>query len=297
MTSARALLIINRRSGSAGAGIDRIVEKLQTAGIASTVFSPEDPGEISRIVSQESTGVDMIIIGGGDGTFSGSLAAVMKTELPLGVLPMGTANDFARSLEIPSDLSQAIDLIARGHVRHVDVGLVNGRPFLNVASIGFSVEVAKFHRGDRKRKLRLLSYPLSWIDAFKSHRAFSVRILYDGVEITRRCVQLAVGSGRHYGGGLTIAEEAEIDDGWLHVYTVEPLTFLGWLQLLPSLKFGTFDRHSEAELLRARTVSITTKRPKPINVDGELANHTPASFSIKPRTLAVFAPNPRADPV
>ncbi len=295
MTRKQALLVINPHSGSVEAGSNGIDEELHRAGIETKSFFPEDPQRLSDVISAESDGVDMIIVGGGDGSLSGSLDAVLRTKLPLGVLPMGTANDFARSLGIPQDLTQAVRIIAQGQTRHVDVGLVNDRPFLNVASIGFSVEVAKFHRGERKRRLRILSYPLSWIDAFKSHRPFAVRISHDEREMTRRCVQLAVGSGRHYGGGLTISEAAQIDDGWLHVYSIEPLTLLGWLRLLPSLKFGTLDKHSEVELLRAQSVRVTTKRPKAVNVDGELVCYTPAHFSIWPKALSVFAPNQQSE--
>ncbi len=288
----QALLIVNDRSGTADADLEPALDRLRDGGIEVRQFTPSEPAEIDDIIGQEAAKADLIVLGGGDGTMSGSAAALLASDRPLGILPMGTANDFARSLEIPSDLEQAAQIIAEGHTRVIDVGLMDARPFLNVASIGFSVEVARFHTGERKRRLRLLSYPVSWMDAYRRHRPFRARIVCDGSVMDRRCVQLAVGSGRHYGGGLTISEDARIDDGWLRVYYVEPLGVLGWLKLLPSFRFGTLDKHREAELLRAQTVEISTKGARPINLDGELIGRTPAGFSIRPKALTVFAPEP-----
>ena len=91
---------------------------------------------------------------------------------------------------------------------------------------------------------------------------------------------------------MTIAEDAEIDDGLLKVYYLKPLGLWGWIRLLPSLRFGTLDRRGEAELMRATRVDVATKRPKQINVDGELIGETPATFRLLPKALSVFAPVP-----
>lgn len=290
VTTKTALLILNSRSGSADADVDRAVDHLERSGIDVALSCPGDPAEIDGLIAQAAPTADMIILAGGDGTLSHSVGAVLMADRPLGILPMGTANDFARALGLPDDPEQAAAIISDGNIRNVDVGMIDDRPFLNVASVGFSVEVARFHSGDRKKRLRLLSYPLSWMDAYQRHRPFAARIVCDGVARTRRCTQLAVGSGRHYGGGLMLSEQAQIDDGWLRVYSVEPLGFWGWVRLLPSFRFGTLGKKKEAELLRAKAVDIETRQPRSINVDGELIGRTPARFRIRPGALAVFAP-------
>ena len=290
LTTKRALLIVNRASGSAGADIQHAIERLRKGGIEVAERRPDNPSMIGRIIAEQASGADMVVVGGGDGTLSHSAAALLEAARPVGILPLGTANDFARGLGIPDDLGLAADIIVEGRSRSVDVGTIDGRPFLNVGSIGFSVEVARSHTGERKRRLRLLSYPVSWIDAYRRHRPFRARIICDGVARTRLCAQLAVGSGRHYGGGLTLSEHARIDDGWLWVYIVEPQGFWGWVRLLPSLRFGTIGRQRRGEGLRGRSVDIETRRPKPVNVDGELIGRTPARFRIRPGALTVFAP-------
>ena len=290
----QALLIVNARSGTADRGLEPALDRLRQGGIVATCIRPEHLSDIDSIIAQEAPAADLIILGGGDGTLSGSAAAVMQADRPLGILPMGTANDFARALAIPFDLEQAASVIVDGRRRHVDVGVLNGRPFLNVASIGLGADVARFHTGERKRRLKLLSYPLSWIDAYRRHRPFRARIDCDGDVRVRRCAQLAVGSGRHYGGGMTLSADAQVDDGWLRVYYVDPVGVWGWMRLLPILRLGRQRWEPNTDLLRARSVAIETRRAKPINVDGELIGQTPARFSILPRALEVIAPDGKA---
>lgn len=295
-TKTSALFVVNKRSGQADAVLGPALDRLTSSGIDVIPLAPQDPAHIDRIIDRESKDKNLLIIGGGDGTISGAAKSVLNSGLPLGILPMGTANDFARSLGIPTDLEDAAAVISAGYRRRVDVGLVNGRPFLNVASIGFGAEVARFHKGTWKDRLGRFAYPLTWIDAFRNHQSFRAQIVSDGVRITCRCVQISVGSGRHYGGGLTIAADAEVDDGWLRIYYVKPLSVWGWMRLIPSLRLGTLGARPEVELTRAKDVLIETSRPKTINVDGELVEQTPARFEIRARALAVFAPVPaRAD--
>lgn len=286
----RALLLANPKSGSGRAALGDIIELLQERGMIITSAAPKSPEQIPDLIRTNASQADMVIVGGGDGTLSGCLPTLIECDLPLGILPMGTANDLARTLGIPADPSEAAAIIAEGHSARIDVGFVNDRPFFNVASIGFSAEVAKFHRGERKKLLRLLSYPLSWADAYRSHRHFHATITCDGKPRQVRCAMAAVGNGRYYGGGMTIAEDARIDDGLLHVSYVRPIGAWGLLRLLPSLRSGTLAKHELAEVWHAKEVEIATRRPKRINVDGELIGRTPAVFSIRPKLIEVLVP-------
>ena len=286
----RGIAIFNSRSGSAEQDLQRALEVFRVGQLDVVTFSPDDPAEIDEILRKEAPEADFVVLGGGDGTFSSSAKALLDAGKPLGILPLGTANDFARSLGIPQDLEQAAAIIVEGHKRDVDVGLIDERPFLNVATIGFSAEVARHHEGERKQRLGVFNYPLSWYDAYRSHRPFRATLVLDGVTRRCRCSQLAVGSGRHYGAGLTIAEDARIDDGLLRVYYVEPLGIVGWLRLLPALRLGRLGKRREAALFTAKSVQVSTSRPKSINIDGELAGRTPAEFHIAPQVLSVFVP-------
>lgn len=291
----KALIIVNKRSGTSYQDLDEALNRLRAGGFDVDVFFPDDPAEIGEIIRKRSKGLSTIILGGGDGTLSASAADLLPLKLTVGVVPLGTANDFARGLGIPTDLSAAAEIIVQGHKRSIDVGIVNDRPFLNVASIGMAVDVARFHKGERKRRFKLLSYPLSWVDAYRSHRPFRADLRCDGNSRLGRFSQIAIASGRHYGGGMTIEASAQVDDGWLHVYYVKPRDLWGWLRLLPALRFGTIDREERAEALLAKQVTIVTRRKKVINVDGELSETTPAKFRILPQSLTVFAPPAAAE--
>ncbi len=286
----RGVLIVNDVSGRANEDLEAALAVFRARQVEIARIAPQDPREINDIIRREAPTADFIVLGGGDGTFSRSAKAVLDAGKPLGILPLGTANDFARSLGIPLDLEAAASIVCQGKIRRIDVGLVNDRVCLNVATLGFSAKVAHFHKGDRKHRLGIFSYPVSWLDAYRRHRSFRALITCDGEEFSMRCTQLAVGSGRHYGAGLTLAEDAEIDDGWLRLYWIEPLDVWGWMRLFPALRRGTLGARPEVELRRARSVAVSTRPPQTINVDGELVGETPATFSILPNALPLFAP-------
>ena len=285
-----ALLVANSRAGGGRSVLDPALEVFAAAGVAVDVCTPEDPAQIPAIVRERGPAADMVVVGGGDGTVHRVAAALIDAGRPFGLLPMGTANDLARTLALPVDPAAAAAVIVAGTTTRVDVGMLNGSPFLNVVSIGLSVQVAKYHSGERKRRLRLLSYPVSWLDAWRESRPFSAWLTCDGDTLRVRCLQVTVGNGRHYGGGLTVAPDARIDDGRLDVYYVKPVPAWRMARLLPALFSGNFRARGEVGSFSGRQVRIATRRPLPINADGELIGETPAEIEVRPGALEVFVP-------
>ncbi len=286
-----ALVLTNRHSGGDSSELEPAVARLEDAGFSVTVAAPDSIEDLRRRIRD--SGDSTVILAGGDGTMSAAAPALMTLERPFGILPLGTANDLARTLDIPFDTVQAAEVILAGHRRRIDLGLVDGRPFFNVASVGLSAEVAREHEGERKERLGVLSYPVSAWQAFRRHRPFRAELVIDGEPLDCRCMQVAVGNGRHYGGGMTVDETAEIDDGWLRVYYLRPAGLLAMLWVLPALRFGWLRRAPEAEVKKARRVELRTRRPRAVNVDGELDGMTPVVFEVLPGAVEVFAP-PRA---
>ncbi|RYB91788.1 lipid kinase [Nocardioides oleivorans] len=235
---------------------------------------------------------DLLVVGGGDGTIACAAGLVSRTRTTLGVLPLGTANDFARTLEIPSVLEQAVATLTTGKVVDVDLGLVDGRAYLNVASVGLSVAVTQRLTPGLKRRLGRFAYPAATLAAYRSHRPFAARLeLEDGTVLELRdLMQVAVGNGRHYGGGLTVAPNASIDDHLLDVYAVEQGRLRDHVSVARLLRTGQLVEHDRVHHLTARRIRIVTDEPLEVNLDGEIAARTPATFEVDRNALHVVVP-------
>lgn len=140
-----ALLLINQRSRKGRTEASRAQTLLAQAGFVLLQPEEDETRSYSELIKAYAGRVDAVIVGGGDGTLNAAAPGLMQTGLPLGILPLGTANDFARTLGIPATLEQAVKIIADGQLRAVDLGEVNQHLFLNVSSIGFSAEIGRAH--------------------------------------------------------------------------------------------------------------------------------------------------------
>lgn len=235
---------------------------------------------------------DVLVVGGGDGTVSCAAARVAGTGTVLVTLPLGTANDFARTLEIPTDVEAAVRAVLPGEVVDVDLGRVDGHAFVNVASMGLSVAVTERLTPGLKRRLGPVAYPVATLAAFRGHRGFSARLELDGRESLELddLLQVAVGNGRHYGGGNTVAPNASLDDHLLDVYAIERGRLADHVSIARLLRSGRFIEHDRVHHLTTRRVRVITDEPMPINLDGEVLAATPAWFTIERNAVRVAVP-------
>lgn len=286
----RALLLLNRNSRHGAEAADTLVAELRSLDIDVIEDKLSDGETCSDLVRRHAHQVELAIAAGGDGTLNSAVDGLIETGLPLGVVPLGTANDFARTLDLPTDLAEACRVIAAGHTRTIDVGQVNGKHFVNVASIGLSVEITRQLTKEVKRVWGVFAYLIAASKALYHSRLFRAEIRTETESFQVRTLQIAVGNGRYYGGGLTVAENAEIDDHRLDLYSLE-LTLFWQIFTLPwRLKTGALSESQYARTLRGKSFEIVTSRPYRINTDGELTVLTPATFKIVPDALTVFAP-------
>jgi diacylglycerol kinase (ATP) len=286
----RALLIINRSSRSGTTDIEDCIERLRKRGIEIDERTPERPGDIAQLIERHAAEVDCVIVGGGDGSMNAAAPALVETGLPLGILPMGTANDLARTLKIPTDVAQACDIIADGVLHQIDLGKVNGHHFFNVANIGLGVQVSDELSSEMKQRWGVLSYARSLFTAIKSFRPFHAEIICDGFRQRVRSIQIAVGNGRHYGGGMTVADQATIDDSRFFLYSLEPLRLWDMLKIAPALRFGSLDERHPVYLRHGKQIEIITRRAMPITADGEFVARTPAKFEMLAGAVNVYVP-------
>lgn len=288
MPKSRALIFANRRARRGGESLRAAIELLNDAGIETV--ERDVSHNLSDDIRAEAKNIDMVILGGGDGTLNGAAAALQETKLPFGVLPMGTANDFARTIGVPRDLARAAQIIIDGHQRPVDLGEVNGHYFFNVASIGFSAALARQLTAAAKKRWGTLGYALAALNLLRQSRPFTVEIDHDGTIEQVKTVQISVGNGRFYGGGMTVEKDAAPDDGRLDVYSLEIDHWWEMLALVPSLRRGTQGHWRKVRAFSATDLVLHTKRPHDINADGEIVGKTPATFRIKNKAVTVFAP-------
>ena len=286
----RALLLINRKARSGASPIDDAIAVLAQSGISVHEQGSEGAAELGRAIQSGRADFDLVIVGGGDGTLNCAAAAILETGLPMGIMPLGTANDLARTLGIPSEPVAAARIIAAGEERRIDLGEVNGRYFFNVASIGFSAALAGELTTEAKKRFGVLGYALASARLLLRFRPFTAFIEHDGVIEKVKTIQIAVGNGRHYGGGLTVEEAAEPDDGMLSVYSIEIDHWWRLLALAPALKRGTHGTWSDVRAFTTDKLTVRTRRARPVNTDGELTTATPAVFRLIPAAIRVFAP-------
>ena len=290
----RALLIVNPGSRNGEAARDAAVEGLGRHGIEPLCRECGSRDELSPLIAEHGKHVDMIVVGGGDGTLSAAASGVMQVKRPLGILPTGTANDLARTLGIPADIDHAIRVIGEAHTRAIDIGSVNGELFFNVASIGLSADLARELTPDLKRRFGKLGYAVAALRVLARARPFRARIIAEHRDVRSFTLQVAVGNGRFYGGGNIVTETAAIDDGCLDLYSLEFLHAWRLVLLLRAFRRGEHTARREVRDLRGQAFEIQTRRPRAVNADGEIVTHTPAVFRVLPKAIEVIVP---AEPV
>lgn len=288
----RALLLVNSQSRRGRQLLGRAIAILDEMGFELIFRSTKRSSDFQDLIRQYASRVDCVIIGGGDGTLNAALPALVETRLPLGILPLGTANDLARTLAIPADLKQACAVVAQGVTKAIDVGQVNDCYFFNVASLGLSVSITRQLSGEIKKRWGVFAYAIATLQALWKSRPFAATIEANGEVIDVKTVQIAVGNGRYYGGGLSVAWDATIDDQRLDLYSLEIAHWWQMLPLVPAMHAGRLGQKAQVRTIEAREIRVITRQPKSINTDGELSTHTPAVFRVLPGSLSVFAPAP-----
>jgi YegS/Rv2252/BmrU family lipid kinase len=292
----RVVAVINAGSRRGGAQLAQATGLLRDVGFESLQVVPVGSGAelASRLEQAVAEAPDLLVVGGGDGSISCAADRVAGSEVTLGVLPLGTANDFARTLQIPGDLPAAVAALASGRVVDVDLGRVDGRAFLNVASLGLSVGVTERLTPRLKRRLGPLAYPVATLRAYRHHRPFSARLEFpDGDHEPVRLddlLQVAVGNGRHYGGGNAVSPAASVDDHLLDVYAIVRGRLRDHVSIARFLKDGSFVEHEKVHHVTTRRIRVETDEPLPVNLDGEVAARTPASFEVQRNAVHVVVP-------
>ncbi len=294
----RAALIVNTRSRAAERTFFESLDRLGDLGVElGATYALRDPARLPETVREVLDGgpaCRTLILGGGDGSVSSVVDFLADRDVVLGLLPLGTANDFARTLGIPQDIVGACETIAKGKVVDVDLGLAGENYYVNVASVGLGVEATRALSPWVKRSAGVLAYPMAAIKAFLNHEPFSARLEFpDGDHEPVECerlLQVAIGNGRFYGGGMIVAPGSGIDDRNLDIYTIELGRRRDLFGVARYMKSGDFIRMESVNQYQTGRVRLETDPTLQVNIDGELVAETPQNFSVAQNALRVLVP-------
>ena len=250
-------------------------------------------------------GIERLVVAGGDGTLAEVATGLLRARLggyaEVGVLPMGTGCDFARTLGVPRDLDAALAVLRHGSARRIDAGYAryvgrDGQPgdsyFLNAASFGVSGLVVEITQRTTKRLGGTVAFALGTVRALLRHKSQRVRLTVDGrVVIDEEVVLVAAANGRHFGGGMRVAPEARLDDGWLDVVWLAHTPTWKLLTKLPRLYRGTLLADPIVRWQRGRRIEADADPGAvALELDGEPLGTLPASVELLPGALAIVGP-------
>jgi diacylglycerol kinase (ATP) len=271
-------LVANEESGSSDP--ERCAELLRSFGASVRRF------DIEQIDEAITSGVDRVVVAGGDGSIAPVAAAAGAAHIPLAVVSAGTANDFARRMELPDDLSAACELAARGtRVRELELGWLNRtHPFVNVASAGLPAPAAR-RASAWKRLLGPLAYATGAVVAGLTAKPLTCLVDCDGRELLAGDAwQVTVAASGAFGAGATL-DGADPGDGRLDVATIEAGPRLGLIGLAYRLRSGVVADHPRAFQTRCTSAEVRVAAGTPFNVDGEVVRVGPARFTAQKRAF------------
>jgi diacylglycerol kinase (ATP) len=290
-------LLVNVQSRRGRRSLGQAQQLLTELGVSVRPVVTNTVAEAEAVLRAEiGRAAPLVIVGGGDGTLSHAAELLKYTQTALGVLPLGTGNTFARSVGVPLDLAGAAEVIRDGHRAQIDVGLVNGRAFLNSVGLGWSAQIARSLTSEVKARLGLLAWPVVGLSASWRHRALRLEIDLGpdaaGTEpeaadhLTLKTHQLLIANGRYVAGPLRAAQEASIADQQLDLLafgTARPGSFL-----LAGLRWARGGPTWRVQHSRAEVRSLAG--PVWVSIDGEVVKASTLQLSVSPLALTVLVP-------
>ncbi|TWF76513.1 YegS/Rv2252/BmrU family lipid kinase [Pseudonocardia hierapolitana] len=286
----RTALVVNVRSRRGRRHFSEVRDRLQAAGLdLMAVWPVSDPARLPHtLASAASCGADLVVVGGGDGTLSEASHQLAHRDVCLGVLPLGTTNNFARSLGLPLNLSKALRTLTEGKVADVDLGHVAGRHFANLTSLGLSVLVAEHVPHRLKRILGRAAYPLTALALLPRHQPFSARLTVDGKLYELATHQLNIANGSFH-AGRAIAADAGVDDRLLVVYRLGDANRLRLTAAtVRQAVLGPYRALARTPFLTADRLSLETDPPLDLDIDGEIRGRTPVEIHLEANALRVM---------
>ena len=287
----QAILVVNAMSRRGADAFEEVRDKLIAAGVELIeAHAVDEPDQMDKIIAQAIERAPMVIVGGGDGSLSSNVDFFMGKDTVFAILPLGTANSFAGTLCIPKDVDSAIDVIANGTRKRIDLGSIDGDYFVNAAAIGLSPMIAETVPHKLKRYLGMVGYLIWAVRCALSFRPFRMTVEHEDGTIDKVwATEARIANGTHH-GGVELVESQEIDSGEIVIQAVTGTSVFGlaWSWFATLLKLES--RHGTTCEFRGRKMILKTRPRLQISIDGELAARTPVPVRGARGAIQVAAP-------
>jgi YegS/Rv2252/BmrU family lipid kinase len=286
----RIALIVNPSAagGKPRRLLPEIGAELDAAGLSYRIAETRDIEHAGDLAREAAAAGETVVSVGGDG-LAGALAGALDGSAPLGVLPGGRGNDFARALGIPQEVRAACRVLASGEERRLDLGEANGRPFLCIGSTGYDSECNRLANETRLIRGNLV-YAYAALRTLISWRPARFEVRLDGVEHEFEGYTVAAANTAYYGGGMKVAPDADPADGLIDVVFIKQSSKLRFAANLPKVFAGTHVEEDSVSTYRAREVEIAADRPFDVYADGDVVASLPARVTLRPGRLRVVLP-------
>ncbi|CDF57576.1 YegS/Rv2252/BmrU family lipid kinase [Thermobrachium celere] len=288
----KAKLIYNPYSGdrSFRNRLDSVIDKLQSAGYEVTPYRTMSIEDIYESVKR-SKEYDAILISGGDGTINHVINAMVQNniDVPVGIFPYGTANDFASHLGIPRKITQACDIIAKGKLTQFDLGKINDRYFINVAAGGLLTDVSQKIDINMKNTLGKVAYYLKGIEQLPNFRSIPIKITCDDKVIEENIYLFVILNGSS-AGGFKLAPDATANDELLNLIAIKQCSLVDLFNLFIKMLKGEHLESNNVIYLRSKNFKIECYENIETDIDGEVGPNFPLDVSISSKKIKIFTP-------
>lgn len=292
MSYKHIVFIINPKSGvdRQKAIADVIEATLNKQRFSYEIAHTERAGHGTELAKEAAgKGAFAVVAVGGDGSVNDVAKGLVGTETALAIIPKGSGNGMARTMEIPLEIAAALDVINNGRVEKVDVGYVNGDLFLSNAGVGFDALISKRFASSEKRGLAVYSWLVTknlW-----TYKEWDWKIKIDGKPLDQKAFMINIANGQQFGYNFKIAPNASYTDGWLDVSIIKPFPKLLGSSLVLRAMNGTIDKSPYVDTYRAKEITISHPELKWLQTDGDAHRCTnEITFSIKEAKLKVIVP-------
>lgn len=271
--------------------LPEILEKLEIAGYEASCHATTGAGDATKAAKMAvERQYDVVIAAGGDGTIHEVVNGLAEQEYrpKLGIIPAGTTNDFARALQIPRDVSSAVDIITKGELIPVDIGRINEKYFINIAGGGRMTELTYEVPSKLKTMLGQLAYYLKGMEMLPSIKASDLKIEYDGKLFEGEAMMFLVGLTNSIGGFERLAPDASINDGLFSLLILKKVNLAEFIRIATLAIRGEHVNDSNVIYTQANRIKVYSSEKVQLNLDGEFGGLLPAEFENLYRHLEVF---------